>query len=207
LDYHNDYYGKWVKMKVLNVGAGGPGIKTPPWFEGWQVVRLDIDPQTCPDITMDARKIEGSIGAFDAVYCSHNIEHYSRRDAGRVVQGIRFVLKPGGFADIITPNIGLVLREAGKQGWDTDTFLYQSPAGPVTVSDMLFGHERQIELAEHPGFMAHKSAWSSRTLPLTMSWCGFAHIMVVEQGFDLRCVGFLQQPNDEILAQIGLKNE
>lgn len=192
---------------VLNVGAGKKGVFLPPWFDDWQHVRLDIDPGVSPDILIDAREIGSLPGRYDAVYCSHNLEHYSPHDASVVVRGMRRVLKPDGFADILVPDVGSLLQQAGPNGWDLDTFLYQSTGGPILVRDILYGYERQIEYAEHPEYMMHKNAFSARTLSMLLSWCGFAHVFLASMNLDLRGVGFNAEPSDEVLAGIGLARE
>lgn len=193
---------------VLNVGSGGKGAKLPPWFDGWDVTRLDIDPKVEPDLLMDARGLETMDGAlFDAVYCSHNLEHYSPHDGGVVLRGMLHVLKDGGFADIHVPNIGGVIDCAGDNNWDLDEVMYKSQAGPICLRDMLYGYERQRDASPNPDFMLHRNAFSARTLYLLMSWAGFAHCFSVQMTFDLRCVGFNSAPSDEQLAAIGLVQE
>lgn len=193
-------------LKVLNVGSGGKSAALPSWFNGWDVTRLDIDPKVEPDLLMDARDIKTLDDKFDAVYCSHNLEHYTPHDGGVVVRGVRHVLEPHGFVDIHVPDVGTVLQQAGANGWDLDTFLYQSPAGPICIRDVIYGHERQIELAEH-SYMLHRNAFSVRTLSLLLGWCGFGFVYASSAGFDLRCVGFTVEPGAAQLASIGLAKE
>lgn len=189
---------------VLNIGAGGANIQIPPWYDGWEVIRLDIDPLVSPDILLDARNVGSLPGRYDAVFSSHNLEHYTPSDAGVVLRGMISVLKPDGFADIFVPDVGTVLEKAGSNGWDLDTFLYQSAAGPICVRDVIYGYSTQIELAQHPEYMTHKNGFSRHTLSLVMKWCGFAHTLTTSSGYDLRCVGFRAMPTDEQLAAIGL---
>lgn len=194
-------------MNLLNVGSGGKNTQIPPWYAGWDVVRLDVDPKVAPDILMDARKVGSLPGRYDAIYCSHNLEHYSPSDGIKVVKGMLKVLDTNGFADIRVPDVGEVMEQYGQCGWDLDTVLYQSSAGPICVRDMLYGFERQIECAEHPEFMMHKNAFSGRTLELLLKWCGFYPVYTTSSGYDLRCVGFKAEPSDEMLASIGLVRE
>src|SRR5438045_373142 len=65
--------------KVLNVGGGNKAIELPRQYVGFQHVLLDIDSRGSPDIVGDARQLAALDGSqFDAVYCSHNLEHYYR---------------------------------------------------------------------------------------------------------------------------------
>jgi predicted SAM-dependent methyltransferase len=66
---------------VLNVGGGTNSIPIPVHFEGWRHDLLDIDPQRMPDLLCDARGLRKlPSGVYDAVYCSHNLEHYYRHE-------------------------------------------------------------------------------------------------------------------------------
>ncbi len=67
--------------KVLNVAGNSKEISLPPEYDGFDHGLLDIDPKGAPDIVGGARNLvslEG--GSFDAVYCSHNLDHYYRKD-------------------------------------------------------------------------------------------------------------------------------
>jgi hypothetical protein len=65
--------------RVLNVGGNSKSIPLPPHFSGYKHVLLDIDPKSSADIVCDARRLsELEKEEFDAVYCSHNLEHYYR---------------------------------------------------------------------------------------------------------------------------------
>jgi len=87
--------------KVLNVGGNSKAIKLLSQYAKFEHFLLDIDPKGSPDILCDARELT-SLEAihFDAVYCSHNLEHYYRHDIPRVLSGFLHVLKDGGFAHI-----------------------------------------------------------------------------------------------------------
>lgn len=60
-----------------------------------------------PDVVCDARQLSQLPRAtYDAVYCSHNLEHYYRHDVPKVLAGFSHVLKVGGFVHIIVPDMG-----------------------------------------------------------------------------------------------------
>ncbi len=66
---------------VLNVGGNSKAIALPPQYAGFEHLLLDIDPSGSPDIVCDARELATlDAGQSDAVYCSHNLEHYYRHD-------------------------------------------------------------------------------------------------------------------------------
>ncbi len=66
---------------VLNVGGNNKNILLPQIYAGWEHILLDIDPAGKPDLALDARLL-GTIAPaqFDAIFCSHNLEHYYRHE-------------------------------------------------------------------------------------------------------------------------------
>ena len=159
---------------VLNVGGNSKAIPLPPEYADFEQVLLDIDPKGAPDIVCDARNLstlEGSM--FDAVYCSHNLEHYYRHDVPKVLAGFLHVLKEGGFAHIIVPDIREVMRITIEQGLDIDDVLYQSSAGPITVLDVLYGFGVKIEQSGQD-FFAHKTGFTQKSLIQALLRSGFS---------------------------------
>ncbi len=162
--------------KVLNVGGNNKAIPLPPHFQGWEHLLLDIDPRGNPDIVCDARTLTTlPPGQFDAVYCSHNLEHYYAHDAALVLKGFLHVLKDDGFAHIRVPDIGQVMQMVVSRGLDIDDILYQSGAGPITVRDVIYGYGVQIERSGAE-FFAHKTGFTPKSLSLLIARQGFPHI-------------------------------
>jgi predicted SAM-dependent methyltransferase len=57
----------------------------PPEYAGFEQVLLDLDPAGSPDIVCDARELTTlTARQFDAIYCSHNLEHYYRHEVPKV---------------------------------------------------------------------------------------------------------------------------
>lgn len=99
--------------KVLNVGGNSKAISLPSQYEGYDQRLLDIDPECSPDILCDARDLKTlEESQFDAVYCSHNLEHYYRHEVQKVLTGFLYVLKEGGFAQIKVPDLNAVMSNA-----------------------------------------------------------------------------------------------
>lgn len=160
--------------KVLHVGCGIATIdKMPPGFRDgtWQEVRFDIDPDVGPDIVGTITDMAGvADGSVDAVYSSHNIEHVYAYEVQGVLAEFRRVLKPDGFAVITCPDIETVARHIA-QGRLAEP-LYQSPSGPITPLDILYGHGDSLAQGFH--YMAHKTGFSARTLSDHVKRAGFA---------------------------------
>lgn len=130
-------------------------------------VRLDIDPSCEPDICAGMTEM-GDIGPFDALYCSHALEHLYPYDVPIALAEFRRVLKPGGALVVFVPDLEGVSA--------TEDVVYESPCGPITGLDMIYGKGSYLE--ESP-FMAHHSGFVSATLAKTLSDAGFRNVGVL----------------------------
>ena len=193
--------------KVLNVGGNSKEIPLPPEYAGFDHWLLDIDPKGAPDIVCDARELatlEG--GAFDAVYCSHNLEHYYRHDVPRVLAGFLHMLKDGGFAHIRVPDINEVMRLTIERGLDIDDVLYTSPSGPIMVLDVLYGYAVQIERSGQD-FYAHKTGFTQKSLLSALERAGFSRIYTTLGNLEISAIAFKGEPDAAVCALFGLPDE
>lgn len=180
--------------KVLNVGGNNREIPLPPQYSGWQQVLLDIDPRGNPDVLCDARELQCLPAAeYDAVYCSHNLEHYHRHDGRKVLAGFRHVLKDDGFVDIRVPDIGELMQAVVKNNMDVDDILYQSPAGPITVHDVLYGYGREIETSGND-FFAHKTGFTRKALMRFIQEGGFPMVFIAPGNLEIIALAFTHPP-------------
>jgi SAM-dependent methyltransferase len=195
-----------VKPRVLNVGGNNKAIGIPPYFSGWEHVLLDIDPKGRPDIVCDARLLATLPPAqYDAVYCSHNLEHYYTHDGMKVLQGFAHVLKAGGFAEIRVPDMESVMKAAVERDMDIEDILYVSPSGPISVRDVIYGWSVEIERSG-VDFYAHKTGFTATSLKAALERTGFANVFpfVAKEAFELRALAFKTEPTDSQRALLGL---
>ena len=182
--------------KVLNVGGNSKAIKLPPFFEGYEHLLLDIDPRGAPDIVCDARNLMSlESQQFDAIYCSHNLEHYYRHDVPKVLAGFQHVLTPQGFAHIRVPDIQAVMRTTLDKGLDIDDVLYVSPAGPIRVVDVLYGYSVEIERSGQD-FFAHKTGFTQKSLISALTQAGFKKIYSASANLEVVAWAFKQAPDE-----------
>lgn len=186
--------------KVLNVGGNNKSIALPPQYAGFEQLLLDIDPRGEPDIVCDARQLTTlEPGQFDAVYCSHNLEHYLQHEVPQVLAGFLHVLKDGGFADIRVPDIGAVMRTAVQRGLDVEDVLYTSKAGPITVLDVLYGYGPEIESSGQT-FYCHKTGFTPKSLVRTLKAAGFARVYSSTGALEALALAFKGTPSAEARA-------
>lgn len=185
--------GQSATRRVLNVGSGPFSLrKLHPSFvrTEWQELRLDIDPNVKPDIVGTITDIQGVIedGSFDAIWCSHVLEHLHSHEIPNALQEIRRILKPDGFVLLTSPDMESVAELILSKG--IDHVAYVSPAGPITVLDMIYGHSASI--ARGRQYMAHNSGFTVQRLG----------DLLVENGFD---VAFVKRGEHFDIWAVGLK--
>lgn len=142
--------------KVLIAGCGDEGQQ---WLDqGWEVVRLDIDERTNPDVVGDMRDL-GDIGQFDAISCNNALEHVYPHEIHKTLCGFHRNLKEGGHLIIQVPDLeGIeatdeIISEIGMSGLH---LIYGDPA----------------RLEEFP-YMAHHCGFVEDTLRDCLSKAGF----------------------------------
>lgn len=194
--------------KFLNVGGASKLIPVPRHYDGWEHHLLDIDPNQHPDILCDARELETHEGnLYDAIYCSHNLEHYYRHDVFKVLRGFLHVLKDDGFVEIKVPDLNLLMRHVVQHGLDIDDVVYNSGMGPITVRDILYGHNKQVENSG-VDFYAHKTGFSAQTLGQVLLNSGFkfVHYERHASNFEARALAFKKEPSrlQEYLLKVNM---
>jgi ubiquinone/menaquinone biosynthesis C-methylase UbiE len=190
--------------KVLNVGGNSKDIALPPQYAEFEHLLLDIDPTGSPDIVCDARELKTlEIEQFDAVYCSHNLEHYYRHDVPKVLAGFLHVLKDGGFVHIKVPDLQGLMKVVIQKGLDIDDVLYESPAGPIMVLDVLYGYGVQIERSGQE-FFAHKTGFTQKSLLNALQNAGFSKVYSGAGNLEVGAVAFKGEPDPATIALFNL---
>jgi SAM-dependent methyltransferase len=182
-----------VARRLLNVGGFSKSIAIPGYFRGWDHMLLDIDPTVGADVVCDARELETlAPSQFDAIYCSHNLEHYYKHDVIRVLRGFLHVLQPDGFAQIRVPDLHAVFRKVVTAKLDLDDTLYVTRNGqPILVSDVIYGWTKKIEQSGQE-FFAHKTGFSPSSLRAALLTAGFQTVATTasEKRFEVAALAF-----------------
>ena len=177
---------------VLNAGCGPyMAERLHPIFRkaNWNEVRLDIDERVHPDLigsiadmtfVQDAR--------FDAIWCSHNLEHLHTWQVGKALSEFRRVLKPSGFVLLRSPDLEAIAQLVVSG--NLESVAYQSPAGPITALDMIFGHSRSVEQGNE--FMAHNTGFTAERLGRLLLEAGFSEARVrKDSAYDLWAIAMM----------------
>jgi len=156
----------------LHVGCGYNDKSNCLGFEGddWKETRLDIDKDVSPDILGTLTDMNTvATGSVDAIYSSHSIEHIFPHEIAIALKEFYRVLNDDGIVVITCPDIQSV-GEALTQDKLLEP-IYESPMGPVTPFDILYGHRETT--TDGNIFMAHKSGFTYSILDKVFSEAGF----------------------------------
>ena len=179
----------------------------PPMFAAWRQVRVDIDPAVKPDVLADLTDLSPiGTGFADGLWAAHCIEHLYAHDAARALGEIHRVLRDDGFACIVVPDLQTI---AGVIAQDRmHETLYQSPAGPITPHDIVYG--LGPALARGHLTMAHRSGFTPTAMMSALAKAGFGGIALLRRAnFELAAiVRKTDWPDlaarDSLLAALGL---
>ena len=188
---------------LLHVGCASLNISDLKGFNNdkWAEIRFDIDENRNPDIIgtiVDLSLVE--TGSVDAVYSAYNLDHIYPHEVPIALKEFFRVLKNDGIAIIKCPDIQSVCEAIGKDKL-LDVF-YQSPVGPITPIDILFGNRKAI--AKGNKFMAKKGGFTYSVLDGALHQAGFVirYGGRIKNGRELSVVAFKSMKSELELKNI-----
>lgn len=193
----------------LHVGCGPKrkdrttaGFNTPEWQE----LRLDIDESVHPDIIGSMTAMPAVTDAsVDAVFSSHNIEHLYPHEVPLALAEFRRVLRPGGFVVITCPDLQSVCALVAQDRLTEPA--YNSPAGPISPIDILYGH--RPPMAHGNLYMAHRCGFTKKVLAGTLRASGFLAGKTAQRGhpnYDLWAVATIDQMDEALLVELARRH-
>jgi predicted SAM-dependent methyltransferase len=185
---------------MLNAGSGsGPARRIAPMLsrQRWEEVRLDIDPEVKPDVVGSITRLDSSFSpqSFDAVWSSHVLEHLYAHEVYPALRQFVRVLKPDGFALIMSPDLEAVAHHIIKHG--VAAVAYDSPAGPIRPLDMLYGHTRAIEQGHV--HMAHRTGFTAERLGNLLLSAGFSTVSTRTENFEVSALALMPEAKGEAI--------
>jgi hypothetical protein len=171
-------------MPTLLHAACGPATLTDipiANFKDWDEVRLDIDDRYDPDIVGNICDWTGwrdragggfpfgerEKDGFDAVYCSHALEHLHLFDISKALTSFRTVITRTGFVCVFVPNFQAACRWIAEGKTER---MYDAPCGPIYAHDVVFGHSGMTYGNPH---MQHRSGLTPELLRGLLLGAGF----------------------------------
>lgn len=179
---------------VLNAGCGGSAA-LPAFFGKWRQIRVDLNPDVQPDLVASITDLAAVPDAsIDAVWSAHCLEHLFAYEVPRALGEFRRVLKTSGFACIIVPDIQAI-AEYIAQDRLCET-IYESPSGPVTAQDVLWGFGPALERGELT--MAHRCGFTPTAFMQRLNGANFAEFVLRRRSnLELAAVALPQVCGDE----------
>ena len=171
---------------LVNVGCGPRNSSSlPKYFDTWQQLRVDVDPSVQPDILADLTDLSPIPDASaDAVWAAHCIEHLYAHQVKLALAEFRRVLREDGFVCVIVPDLQIVAQYVAADR--LHEALYDSPAGPVTPHDILFGFGAAI--ASGRTSMAHRCGFTPSMLQRCFNELPYGEVLLRRRSADLELV-------------------
>lgn len=168
-----------ISARTVLVAGSGPTRMSEWPANGFAATYLDVEPRSNPDIVADMTDM-GEIGPFDVVYCCHALEHLYPHQVNLALREFRRVLKPGGIAIVMVPDLEDVRP--------TNEVLDYPEAGPITGLHLYYGDAALIP--EFP-FMAHHCGFVAETMKYALKSAGFDAVVTERANqFNLIGIGF-----------------
>lgn len=167
-----------AQKTLFNLGAGyrklldGSAVDSP--FAGWREVRVDLNADCAPDIVADLTDLRGVVAdaSADIVFCSHVLEHFHDHQVDAVLSEVGRILRPDGVAVFKCPDLAQVVRLLDEE--DLERELYVSPAGPIGILDVIYGHRASIAAGNL--LMAHHTGFTESSLAQRLLAAGFEEV-------------------------------
>jgi hypothetical protein len=189
-----------VRGRVLCVGSAPTGGETglPACFQGddWQEVQPEV-----PGGPLDVGRLADE--SLDAVYAAHHFEHLYAHEVEQGLADILRVLKPTGFLLVTCPDLQAAAQQIASD--KLTEAVYQSPAGPITPLDILYGFRPALAKGELQ--RTHKCGFTETALLGTLQQAGFATVATIRHAktFELSAIATKQGLSDVAIRALALR--
>ncbi len=161
---------------LVNVGCGPRGANSlPAYFNTWRQLRVDNDASVDPDLLADLTNLSPiPDGSVDAVWAAHCVEHLYAHQVTLALREFRRVLRIDGFVCVIVPDLQSVAQYIAADRMHEP--LYQSPAGPITPHDIVFGFGPAV--AHGRRSMVHRCGFTPGILQQCFQRLAFGEVLL-----------------------------
>ena len=171
---------------LVNVGCGPRHASTlPRYFDHWQQLRVDVDASVQPDILAELTDLSPiPDGSADAVWAAHCVEHLYAHQVKLALKEFRRVLREDGFVCVIVPDLQTIAQYVAADRMHET--LYDSPAGPVTPHDIVFGFG--VAIASGRASMAHRCGFTPGMLQRCFHELPYGEVLLRRRSTDYELV-------------------
>ena len=184
-----------VQKTVLNLDvSGNPVSLTLPIFHSSAWHEIGIDPTA--EVIFDALPD----GSFDAIFSAHALPRLYAHEVPSVLQHYHRVLTDDGFVICTCTDLKAIAALIIADQFQTP--VYESPAGPITPLDLMFGHRMSIEGGRVD--MAHRTGFTVASLIELLTQAGFRSVrgLARSQEIDLWVIASKRQRSDDEFARL-----
>ena len=150
----------------------------------WEERHVDPDFNT---MVAKLRSNDGLLGVHEqplkAIIANHLLPRFNAYEVPKVLGNLYRALDEDGFAIIICPDLQSIIERVLANGLSEPA--YQSPAGPITPLDLIFGHQGSIQ----SGVLSapHRTGFTTASLTEQLQAAGFKTIRTLArpENFDL----------------------
>ena len=165
-----------AKRTVLNLDPTGHSVVSAiPLFQekDWQIVEHAPD-QRGQSVSLSEPDWLPTLAsnAIRAIVASHNLPRYFVHDVEKMLGDYHRILTDDGFVIAVCSDLKAISAVIMAQG--VSGTVYESPAGPITALDLVFGH--QDSLKQGLFSMAHRSGFTLESLIAAFEQAGFASV-------------------------------
>lgn len=179
---------------LLNLGAGVAPLSDHVWLverfpaDEWSEIRVDADPSAVYDVAADIRDLPFEDGYADGVICWGVLEHVDECSVSRVLSEMNRVLKMGGVAKFMVPDLEQV-AQAILEGRLVQR-ISDTPAGAIRPLDVLYGLASSLKA--HP-LMGHHTGFTPSTFGAWLSQHGFDGALYTDEKWPLLMVAEVEK--------------
>jgi len=98
------------KVRILEIGVGAPRVRLDRWPEA-DAVRVDLVPETEPDVVADPRQLPDDLGTFDVIVTNHVLQWVPRVQVIDTLRHWVDHLEPRGELHVIVPDLAWAADE------------------------------------------------------------------------------------------------
>lgn len=164
-------------MLILDIGCGDQPYVAK---DNETVITCDIRPEVKPNVICDVRELPFETEYFDRVRASHVLEHFSRNETHKVLDGWVRVLKTGGELEIIVPDIMWAAERLILTNWDCNkrNTIYDED----TVISILYGDQTYET-------NYHKTGFTKVNLKRELEILNLKIKSIDREGYNLKMIG------------------
>lgn len=196
-----------LHRRVLCIASSAELVSMPYHYAGWNKELFSESPVDRSRFVKSVLRLTDlRFASYDAVYYSHQLKDHSLYEGGRILQGIRLLLKPGGFLHLKVPNVLALMHQLVEEGHDLEDIAYMSAAGPISYHDVLWGLGTEIA-NEGRAQRGHRTGFSRKLLDRLLFDNGFLAVRHLSDpaALELEVIAAPEYLHEDYRIMLGLK--